>query len=78
MYRIIDGYDANEDVQRMRKIEADTFGVIKKESKEFASKWEGSIEENKRADHLVAAAIRTSFLLYEKNKKQYDDSYFKF
>ena len=78
MYRIIDGYDTNEDVQRMRQIEADTFGVIKKESKEFGGNWEGSIKENKRADHLVAVAIRNSFRFYEKNKKKFDDSYFKF
>ena len=62
----------------MRTIEAEVFAVLKKESKEFSSGWEGTLEQNKRADYLVAAAIRNSFKLYEKNKSSVDVSYFNF
>lgn len=62
----------------MRTIEAEVFTVIR-EDKEFAEKWENSLEQNKKADCKIAAAIRNSFRLYEKNKKKdIDPIYFKF
>ena len=79
LYRIIDGFPLDDDVQKMRTIEAEIFGVIKVENKEFQDQWEGSLDQNLRADEIVASAIRTSFQLYEKNKnKQVDDEFFKF
>ena len=78
LYRIIDGFDLDEDVQRMRTIEAEVCAVLKKESKEFAGGWEGTLDQNRRADVLVAAAIKNSFKLYERNKNDVDDSYFNF
>lgn len=74
----MDGFEPDEDVQRMRTIEAEVFAVLKKESKEFSGGWEGTLEQNRRADALVAAAIRNSFKLYERNKNDVDDSYFNF
>ena len=78
LYRIIDGFDLSQDVERVRTIEAEVFAVLKKENKEFAAGWEGNLQQNKRADSLVAAAIRNSFKLYEKNKSDMDVSYFNF
>lgn len=77
-YRLIDGSDLDENVQRLRTIEAEVFTVIR-EDKVFGDTWEGSLVQNKMADMKIAGAIRNSFRLYEKNKqKDIDPLYFNF
>ena len=74
----MDGSGIDENVQRLRTIEAEVFTVIR-EVKEFGESWEGSLEQNKKADMKIAGAIRNSFRLYEKNKlKDIDKEYFDF
>ena len=74
----MDGSDIDENVQRLRTIEAEVFTVIR-EDKVFGDTWEGSLDQNKMADMKIAGAIRNSFHLYEKNKlDNIDTKYFEF
>ena len=74
----MDGSDIDENVQRLRTIEAEVFAIIREE-KMFGDTWEGSLDQNKMADTKVAGAIRNSFRLYEKNKqKDIEPMYFNF
>lgn len=74
----MDGSDIDENVQRLRTIEAEVFTVIR-EDKVFGDTWEGSLDQNKMADMKIAGAIRNSFRLYEKNKlHNIDTKYFEF
>ena len=74
----MDGSDIDENVQRLRTIEAEVFTVIR-EDKAFGDTWEGRLDQNKMADMKIAGAIRTSFRLYEKNKlDNIDTKYFEF
>ena len=40
--------------------------------------WTGSAEQNRLADYKIAGSVKNSFKNYEKNKKEYEQSYFKF
>ena len=78
-YRVVDGYDCNEDgVIKLRGIEGRVFRVVKAE--EFSGEWDGSLESNERADELIASYIRNSFQVYERSGKQKNDNktYFQF
>ena len=77
-YRLVDGSDIDENIQRLRTIEAEVFTVIR-EDKSFGDSWEGNLEQHKMADMKIAGAIRNSFRLYEKNKQEdIDIMYFDF
>ena len=77
-YRLVDGSDIDENIQRLRTIEAEVFTVIR-EDKMFGDSWEGSLDQNKMADMKIAGAIRNSFRLYEKNRlENVDTKYFQF
>ncbi len=74
----MDGSDIDENIQRLRTIEAEVFTVIR-EDKMFGDTWEGSLDQNKMADMKIAGAIRNSFRLYEKNRlENVDTKYFQF
>lgn len=74
----MDGSDIDENIQRLRTIEAEVFTVIR-EDKMFGDSWEGSLDQNKMADMKIAGAIRNSFRLYEKNRlENVDTKYFQF
>ena len=74
----MDGSDIDENIQRLRTIEAEVFTVIR-EDKMFGDTWEGSLDQNKMADMKIAGAIRNSFRLYEKNRlENLDTKYFQF
>ena len=79
-YRVVDGYDSfDDDVKKLRDIEARVFRVVKGE--EFGGSWDGSLKSNKRADELVTLYVRNSFQVYERSGKQksvVDKSYFQF
>ena len=74
------GSDEDENIQKLRTIEETVFSVVRA-SKEFGPSYNGSLEDQKKADVLVASSIRNSFRVYEKNRKGKEDShisYFKF
>ena len=66
----------NIDAKKLEEIEENIFLTIKEKS--FGDDWDGSLEDNKKADSLIGKAIHQSLKLYEKNKGEYDDSYFTF
>ena len=77
-YRIIDGYELDSHIERMRQIEEKVYRVIRK-GKDFDGEWDGSLKSNKKADENVALAIRNSFKIYEKNHShREDETFFKF
>ena len=80
-YRLVDSPTSDEMVEeigRVRDIESTIFGGFKGSDDQFKESWQGSLEDNKRADSLVAAAIRKSFQSYERRRKEGEPTYFKF
>ncbi len=68
-----------EDRDRLRKIEAKTFRVVKEEvARKFENGWDGGIEVNKEADKIVAGKVRNSLKIYEKTKQKYQPTFFLF
>ena len=60
---LLDDDDKNE----LRNIERRIFTATKAESsKDFSGEWGGSLEQNMKADTVIATKIRTSFRIYEK------------
>ena len=66
-----------EDKEKLKSIEWKTFNLIKKDVIKDGV-WRGDREQNREADLRVAKLIRNSFYLYERTKKTYMPSYFKF
>ena len=69
-----------EDVgESLRVIEERIFmdSVKSKIVSEFGA-WVGSKEQNTEGDKKVAEVVRNSFKAYEKNKKNFEESYFIF
>ena len=61
---LLDDDDKNE----LRNIEKRIFEATKAESsKDFSGEWGGSLEQNMKADTVIATKIRTSFRIYEKS-----------
>ena len=57
-----------EDQTELRNIEKRIFISTKAESsKEFDGEWGGSVEQNKKADMVIATKIRSAFRIYEKS-----------
>ena len=75
-YRIIDGCELDENIEKMRTIEEKVYRVVRN-GKDFDGNWDGSLESNKQADKKVALVIRNSFRIYEK-KRQEGSTFFKF
>lgn len=68
-----------EDRDRLRKIEAKTFRVVKEEvARKFPNGWDSGQDVNKEADKVVAAKVRNSLKIYEKTKQKYQPSFFLF
>ena len=78
-YRALDSLgDEVRCLQRMLAIEEKTFGVVKGDVEKEFGEWTGTLDQNKKADSLIASALYSSFKTYEKNKKSYEDSFFIF
>ena len=79
LYRVIDGLgdDNKEDKDKLESIEMKTFNLIKKDVVKDGV-WTGDREQNRDADLRVAKLIRNSLYLYERTRKSYMPSYFKF
>ena len=69
--------DTKDDKEKLKSIEWKTFNLIKKDVIKDGV-WRGDREQNREADLRVAKLIRNSFYLYERTKKSYMPSYFKF
>ena len=79
-YRLVDGESlSNDDQQKLRIIERRVFDASREDIlKEAADrKWNGSLEQNRRADVIVATKIRTSFRVFD-NSKTPKEKYFYF
>ena len=78
-YRSLDSLgDDYQCRHRMLSIEETTFGVVKTDVEKEFGQWKGTLNENKKADGLIASALYNSFKTYEKNRKNYEDSFFIF
>ena len=76
-YRMVDGGAATN--EELVEVEKRVFTSIKKKVEEvFDREWDNSPEMNKLADKKVSEAIRNSFMSYEKTRKEFQKSYFKF
>ena len=63
----------------MREIEEISFvNLAKEEVEKELGTWIGSDEQNRLADFKISASFKTAFKNYERNKKTYEKSYFKF
>ena len=74
------GNDEDENIKKLKTIEETVFSVVRA-SEDFGPSYNGSLDDQKKADVLVASCIRNSFRVYEKNRKGKEDShisYFKF
>ena len=74
------GSDGDENIEKLKNIEESVFSVVRA-SEDFGGSYNGSLNDQKKADVLVAACIRNSFRVYEKNRKGKEEmhtSYFKF
>jgi hypothetical protein len=70
---------AGNDGDRLREIEEMSFAQIFKDEVEAElGSWTGSDEQNCLADYKIAGSVKNSFRNYEKTKKGYEQSYFKF
>ena len=77
-YRCVDTL-AGTDGDHLREIEEKSFAhIFKKEVEAELGPWTGSAEQNRLADYKIAGSVKNSFKNYEKNKKEYEQSYFKF
>ena len=77
LYRIIDSEDLEDnDKKRIREIEQKLFQLVKDDDKEMGGPFDGSIKSNKKADQVISNKIRTSFRVYESNRKEI--AYFSF
>ena len=57
----------DEDKAELRDIEKRIFIATKVEaSKEYDGEWRGSVEQNMKADTVIATKIRSAFRIYEK------------
>ena len=63
----------------MRKTEEELFkSLVKEEVEKEMGPWTGTEQQNKCADMKIAYIVKSLFRNYEKNRKSYEDSYFKF
>ena len=77
-YRKLDSMQSgDEDSKNLHEIEMETFNGIKSKACGEGD-WDGTLQSNKKADELVAAAIHQSLKSYETNRKSYDQEYFNF
>ena len=77
-YRVVDSLATSEGDQ-VRSIEEHSFAnIVKDEVEEELGPWTGSKEQNALADYKIASSIKTSFKSYEKNRKSFEESFFKF
>ena len=78
LYREIDTL-TGEAGDAMRKTEEDLFrAFVRLEVEQEMGQWTGSGLQNKAADMKIAVIVKNSFRSYEKNKKSYENRYFKF
>ena len=80
-YRICDGIEdgGNDEIgDKLLEIEFSTFLVVKKSIVKDCGSWSGSLENNRKADQMIARVIRRSIHNYEKNRKSYEKTYFLF
>ena len=52
--------------------------LIRREVEDETGSWSGSIDQNQLADMKIASSVRNSLKAYEKNRKNFEESYFKF
>ena len=77
-YRCVDSLAGN-DGDHLREIEEMSFAqIFKYEVEAELGSWTGSDEQNRLADYKIAGSVKNSFRNYEKTKKGYEQSYFKF
>ena len=77
-YREVDS-KSGEDGEKLRKIEESLFfSEVKANVVEELGPWTGSVEQNSMADMKISKNIKSSFRSYEKNRKKFDECYFKF
>ena len=80
-YRLVDGESlSNEDQQKLRIVERRVFDASREDILKEATdkKWSGSLDQNRRADTIVATKIRTSFRVFENSTSSSKESYFYF
>ena len=77
-YRCVDSL-ATSDGDRLREVEERSFSnLVKEEVETELGVWSGLEEQNRLADFKIASSIKTAFKNYERNKKSYEKSFFKF
>ena len=77
-YRYVDT-KSGEEGKKLRKIEEKMFAEqVKKEVEEEVGDWCGLKEQNNLADAKISLNVKSSFRVYEKSKKPFEKSYFKF
>ena len=70
---------ASSDGERLRDIEEMSFiNLVKEEVENELGTWIGSDEQNRLADFKISTSFKTAFKNYERTKKTYEKSYFKF
>lgn len=63
----------------MRKIEEKLFrALVKSEVELVYGPWTGTVEQNRSADMKISMIVKSSFKVYEKTRKTFEPSYFKF
>ena len=78
LYREIDTL-TGEAGDAMRKTEEDLFKTfVRLEVEQEMGQWSGSGLQNKAADMKIAVIVKSTFRSYEKTRKPYENSYFKF
>ena len=77
-YRVVDSQIGVEG-DRIRVIEEEVFfQSVKAEVENMMGPWCGTPRQNECADSRIAISIKSAFKVYEKNKEDFEDSYFKF
>ena len=78
-YRTVDSLMDEGNGSRLRKVEAQMFiEFAKSQVEEVLGCWTGSAIQNKAADEKISSYVKASFRAYEKMRKSFQQSYFKF
>ena len=72
-------YTSELAMDKLREIERNIFrSIVKDEVIAESGPWLGTLDQNDAADLKVSMIVKTSFKVYEKSRKVFETSYFKF
>ena len=78
LYKIIDS-DLSEYGCELRVMEERIFlDLVKSDVEKETGIWKGDRDQNNLADEKIARVVKNALKGYEKNKKNFEDSYFMF